>query len=215
LRTDLDQLTARREAVFAGLKDKSIPEIAATTAAASLGRSIFVANCAGCHGADARGALGYPNLTDKDWLFGGTPEQIVETITHGRTAQMPAFGTMLSAETLEALVDFVPYWSDAGLSEAKRERGMKQFAGTCAACHGPDGKGNQAMGAPNLTDDIWLFGGSRKQVRDTIMWGRQGAMPAHENLLAPEEIRVVAAYVWGLSNNPAAPQKAAATSGSP
>ena len=214
MQADLDQLTARRQAVFAGLKDKSIEQIAATPAAASLGRAIFVANCAGCHGADARGALGFPNLTDRDWLFGGAPQQIVETITHGRAAQMPAFGTMLSAEALEALVEFVPFWSDAGLSEARRARGMKQFSASCAACHGADGKGNQAIGAPNLTDDIWLFGSSRNHVRDTIMWGRQAVMPAHENILAPEEIRVVAAYIWGLSNNPASVPNAAA-SGAP
>lgn len=207
MQADLDRLAARRNAIFASLAGKDIPALAKDPAATALGHAVFLNNCAGCHGADARGAIGFPNLTDGDWLYGGTPEAIVASITNGRQGQMPAFGAVLSKEALGALLDFVPYWSDPGLDAGKRARGMTQFAATCAACHGPDGKGNQAIGAPNLTDDIWLHGGGRSRIKETIVWGRKGAMPAHETLLSPDEIRVVAAYVYGLSQAPApAPQ---------
>ncbi|MDE0854780.1 MAG: cytochrome-c oxidase, cbb3-type subunit III [Nevskia sp.] len=200
MQSRLDELTAKRRAVYATLAGKDIPALAKDSSAQSLGRAVFLGNCAGCHGADAHGAIGFPNLTDNDWLYGGEPEQIVETITHGRHGVMPAIGAGLPPEAQQALLDFVPYWSDAKLDPAKREAGMKQFAMTCAPCHGADGKGNQALGAPNLTDNIWLFRGGRDGVRETIMGGRQSTMPAHENILTPDEIRVVAAYVYGLSH---------------
>lgn len=200
MQAQLDQLTAKRRAVYASLAGKDIPALAHDAAAQSLGKAIFLGNCAGCHGTDARGAVGFPNLADKDWLFGGEPEQIVETITHGRHGVMPAIGAGLPPEAQQALLDFVPYWSDAKLDPAKREAGMKQFALTCAPCHGADGKGNVALGAPNLSDDIWLFKGGRDGVRETIMGGRQSTMPAHESILSPDEIRVVASYVYGLSH---------------
>ena len=198
----LEQLTARRKQAYAALSGKDIPALAQDASARTLGRAIFVSNCAGCHGADAHGAIGFPNLTDHDWLYGGQPEQIVETITHGRHGIMPPIGAGLSPEAQKALLDFVPYWSDSKLDPARREAGMKQFALTCAPCHGADGKGLVALGSPNLTDDIWLFRGGEEGVRDTIMHGRQSTMPAHENILSPDEIRIVAAYVYGLSANP-------------
>lgn len=200
MQADLDQLTAKRRAAFAALAGMDIPTLAKNPSAQSLGHSIFLNNCAGCHGADAKGAIGFPNLTDNDWLFGGEPDKIVESITHGREGMMPPFGAALSPEALNALLDFVPHWSDPTLSAEKREAGMKQFMITCAACHGPDGKGNQVIGSPNLTDDIWLFGGTREQVRETITNGRHARMPAHENILSADEIRVVASYVYGLSH---------------
>ncbi len=196
----LDSITAKRRAAFAALAGKDVASLSTDPAALSLGRAVFIGNCAGCHGADARGALGFPDLSDQDWLFGGAPEQIVASITHGREAQMPAFNGILSADALQALLDFVPYWSDAKLSPAKRSTGLQQFQQTCAACHGADGHGNQSLGAPNLSDDIWLFGGSRERVRETILFGRHAQMPAHETILAPDEIRVVAAYVYSLSH---------------
>jgi len=212
MQSQLDQITARRKAAFAGLAGKDIPALARDPSAQSLGKAVFLGNCAGCHGADARGAVGFPNLTDKDWLFGGEPEQIVETITHGRHGAMPPIGAGLAPEAQQALLDFVPYWSDSRLDPARREAGMKQFALTCAACHGPEGKGNVALGAPNLSDDIWLFKGGREGVHETIMKGRQSTMPAHEAILSPDEIRVVAAYVYGLSHGG---QDAATASGQP
>ena len=213
LQGDLDRLTAKRRAAFASLAGLDIPGLAQNPVAHSLGRAIFLNNCAGCHGADAQGAIGFPNLTDDDWLFGGSPEKIVESITHGRQSQMPAFNGALSVDAVNALLDFVPYWSDPKLSAEKREIGMKQFAITCAACHGADGKGNQMIGAPNLTDEIWLFGGGRERVRETILFGRHSVMPAHENILSPDEIRVVAGYVYSLSHR--SDTSMPTTSGSP
>ena len=200
MQANLDRITAHRRAAFAGLAGKDIPALARDPAAQSLGHAVFLNNCAGCHGADARGAVGFPNLADNDWLFGGTPEAIVETITHGRHGVMPPIGLGLQPEAQKTLLDFVPYWSDARLDAGKRDAGMKQFALTCAPCHGAEGKGNQALGAPNLSDDIWLFRGGREGVGETIMKGRQSTMPAHETILTPDEIRVVASYVYGLSH---------------
>lgn len=198
------QLQAKRDAQFASFKDKDVLALSADPAALSLGHSVFVNNCAGCHGADAHGAVSFPNLTDNDWLWGGSPEEIVQTITHGRGAQgatrMPSFKDTLKPDQLQALLDFVPYWADAKLDPAKRERGMQQFAQTCAACHGPDGTGNKLLGSANLTDDIWLYHGGREGVRETLMNGRGGVMPAWDGTLSPDEIRVVAAYVYSLSH---------------
>jgi cytochrome c oxidase cbb3-type subunit 3 len=200
MQADLDQLTAKRRAAYAALAGMDVPTLAQNPAAQSLGHAIFLNNCAGCHGADAKGAIGFPNLTDNDWLFGGDPDKIVESITHGREGMMPPIGAALPPEALNALLDFVPYWSDPKLSADKREAGMKQFMLTCAACHGADGKGNPIIGAPNLTDDIWLFGGGRERVRETLTAGRHAKMPSHESILSPDEIRVVASYVYGLSH---------------
>lgn len=195
----LDELSAQRRAQYAKLKGKSIAELAQDPAALGLGRSIFVANCAGCHGADAHGAIGFPDLADHDTLFGIEPDTILASITNGRGSQMPPFKDALPAETVQALVDFVPYWTDPKLDPARREAGLKAFSGICAACHGADGKGNVAMGAPNLTDDVWLFGGSREQVRNTILHGRSTQMPAHKDILSADELRVIAGYVLSLT----------------
>ena len=195
----LDELTASRQAAFARLKDKSIDELAADSGAQALGKAVFLANCAGCHGPDAMGARGYPNLVDHDWLYGGDAATVQATITHGRNGQMPAFNGSLAPEAVDALVAFIPHWSDPALPASVREAGMKTFSVTCAACHGPEGKGNPLLGAPNLSDDIWLWGGTRKAVRETILFGRQNHMPAHDVLINADEIRVAAAYIKSLA----------------
>lgn len=199
----LDVLTAYRSAAFARLKDQPIDVLARDAGALALGKSVFLANCAGCHGPDAMGARGYPNLTDHDWQYGGSDEAVIASVTHGRNGQMPGFHASLAPDAVDALVAFVPHWSDPGLSPGIREAGMKAFAGVCAACHGADGKGNPALGAPNLTDDIWLWGGTGKTVRDIILFGRQNHMPAHDTLLSGDEIRVAVAYVRSLAQTPA------------
>lgn len=200
----LQELTAQRQAQYAKLAGKSVAELSQDPTARGLGRAVFVANCAGCHGADAHGAIGFPNLADHDSLFGSDPDTILQSITNGRGAMMPPFKDILSAEAVEALVSFLPYWSDPTLDAARREAGLKHFSGICAACHGADGKGNVAMGAPNLTDDVWLFGSRPEQLRDTILKGRSAQMPAHKDILSADELRVVAAYVSALTQ-PAPP----------
>lgn len=200
MKAQLDEIRARRNAVYATLGTRDLPSLAKDPAVASVGRELFVNNCAGCHGADARGALGFPDLTDKDWLYGGTPENILASITNGRNGQMPAFNGAIDPATLTDLVSTVSRWSDPTLDTAIRARGMKQFNITCLACHGPDGKGNTAIGSANLTDDIWLHGGSREQIRETILFGRNSTMPAHKDILSADDIRVVASYVYSLSH---------------
>ena len=195
----LDAVRATRAALHAQFAGRDFAALAADPAAQSLGRELFLGNCAGCHGADARGALGFPNLADGDWLYGGTPEAILASVTHGRRGVMPPFNGVLKPEAVQALVAFVPRWNDPTLDAGTRAAGQRAFAGTCAACHGADGRGNVALGAPNLTDGTWLHGGTPERVRETILFGRTGGMPAHAELLPPEDIRLVSAYVYGLS----------------
>jgi cytochrome c oxidase cbb3-type subunit III len=199
----LDAVNARRAALHEQFRDKDFAALAHDPAAQSLGREVFLRNCAGCHGADARGALGFPNLADADWLYGGTPEAIVVSISAGRRGVMPPFNGMLPADAVKALADFIPRWSDPRLDAGTRAAGLGQYAVTCAACHGADGRGNPALGAPDLTDAIWLYGGTSEHVRQSILFGRSGNMPAHTGLLSADDIRLVAAYVYGLSAPPA------------
>lgn len=201
----LDGLKAQRDRQLAAFRDRDLLALAADPAARAIGRGVFLNNCAGCHGADAKGALGFPNLSDSDWLYGGTPEAIVASVTNGRNGQMPAFNGAIDPQTLDALVRYVARWNDPRLDPALRERAQKQFAITCAACHGPDGHGNPLLGSANLTDAVWLHGGSRERIRETILFGRRSAMPAHEKILTADEIRLVSAYVYGLSHAQAKP----------
>lgn len=195
----LDAIHARRAAAYAQFQGKDFTALASDRAAQSMGREIFLRNCAGCHGADARGALGFPDLTDADWLHGGAPDDILASVARGRRGTMPPFNGALPAEAVKALTDFVPRWSDARLDAGTRAAGLRQFAISCAACHGADGRGNPALGAPNLTDNIWLYGAGADAVRQAILFGRNGNMPAHDGLLSADDIRLVAAYVHGLS----------------
>ncbi|WP_246051519.1 cytochrome-c oxidase, cbb3-type subunit III [Panacagrimonas perspica] len=195
----LAKLTEQRTAQYARYVSYSVDQLAQDAGARSMGRAVFLSNCAGCHGPDARGAIGFPDLTDQDWLYGGDAETLLATIKSGRTSKMPAFNGALSPEQLQALVNFVPFWSDKELDPHAREVGMAAFAGMCAACHGAEGKGNVTLGAPNLTDDVWLFGGSQERVRNSILWGRESHMPAHDTLISPDEQRLVAGYIKSLS----------------
>ncbi len=202
MQQQLAQVQAARNQRYAEFFGKPLAAVAVDPAARALGRGLFMNNCAGCHGADAQGALGFPNLADRDWLYGGTPETILASIRDGRAGQMPNFNAVLKPEVVGDLVSTLARWSDPKLPADVRERGMRQFSYTCAACHGPDGRGNPAIGAPNLTDTIWLHGGSYEQLRQTVLFGRHGNMPAHRDLLTSEEIHLLAAYVYGLSIEP-------------
>ncbi|WP_370309327.1 cytochrome-c oxidase, cbb3-type subunit III [Sinimarinibacterium flocculans] len=196
---DLAALQAKRDALFARFRDQDVAVLAGSADARSLGRELFLNNCAGCHGADARGALGFPDLTDDDWLYGGSAEAIVTSIAQGRAGVMPAFNGTMDAASVEALVTTIVRWSDASLAAETRAAGMARFRTTCIACHGPEGQGNPLIGAPNLTDGVWLHGGNPEQVRHSILFGRRGSMPAHQTLLSADEIHVIAGYVYGLS----------------
>jgi cytochrome c oxidase cbb3-type subunit 3 len=176
-----------------------IEDLARNPDALKMGFRLFVNNCAVCHGSDGGGNPGFPNLTDKDWLYGGTPEKILETITHGRKAAMPAWGALLGEQGIADTAEYVLSLSGAEHDAAKAAVGKKHFDTNCVACHGVDGKGNQLVGAPNLTDDIWLYGGEPATIRQTLRHGRNGVMPAQKDLLKEDRIHLLAAYVYSLS----------------
>jgi len=188
--------------LFAKYAATPIPELVKNKEAVAMGRRIFVNNCAICHGSDGRGNPGFPNLADNDWLYGGSPEQIVASITNGRQGAMPAFGPMLSAEQLDGLVHYVGVLSGQQSADPEKAKiGEQIFKTQCFACHGMDGKGNTALGAPNLTDNVWLYGSAYWDIAKTIREGRNGQMPAHKDLLGDERIHLVATYVYSLSQS--------------
>ena len=185
-------------AKFAGLDLKAV---AADPQARAIGERLFLTYCSQCHGSDARGSKGFPNLTDRDWLYGGAPETIETTILHGRNGVMPPMAAALGGdEGVKNVANYVLSLSGSANDSVAAALGKPKFA-VCAACHGPDGKGNPALGAPNLTDKIWLFGGGLENVTETINKGRNSVMPAHQDLLGPDKVHLLAAYVWSLSND--------------
>ena len=199
---------AKLDEAFASYKGKPIDEIARDPAAVSIGHSIFANTCSGCHGSSAKGAIGYPNLTDDVWHWSGTPDAILPTVMDGREGVMPPWGTVLIGMGGENAVDYVTSYVQS-LSDPKglqnnfmAAQGKPMYEGLCVACHGVDGTGNPTMGAPDLTDDYWLYGDSKAQIAATIRNGRHGVMPAHRELLGETRSRLVAAYVWSLSNGP-------------
>jgi cytochrome c oxidase cbb3-type subunit 3 len=192
--------TANRQyaPIYAAFAGRDVVDLSKDPKALALGHSLFLNNCINCHGSDARGAVGFPNLTDNDWLYGGEPQNIIDTITHGRQGMMPPLGAALGPQGVDELVAYVLSLGGREAPADKVEAGKARFV-LCAACHGADGRGNQTIGAPNLTDDIWLYGGSTAAIRQSIMDGRHGQMPAHQ-WLGDDKIRLLAAYVYSLSH---------------
>jgi cytochrome c oxidase cbb3-type subunit 3 len=209
------------QAHLAGAAKKSIEELAKDPNAMATARNLFALNCSTCHGSDARGAKGFPNLTDSDWLWGGEPDQIYRTIAHGRDNAMPAWDKVLGMNGVEDVLAYVLTLSGskiAGQSLSVAEEvaaGQKTFQTICAACHGVNGKGNPVIGAPNLTDDIWLHGGSIDDIRDSIAHGRVNHMPAHIERLGETRVKLLAAYVYSLSHPQPAEVAKAAANGAP
>ena len=177
---------------------KDIEVIAKDPEAVKVGQRLFLQNCAQCHGSDARGGKGFPNLTDDDWLYGGEALTIKETLMNGRNAAMPAWKDILGEDGINEVTTYVLQLSGRRVNDIDAQAGAERFA-LCAACHGPDGKGLHAFGAPNLTDKIWLYGGSRKAVEDTINNGRNGVMPAWKDVLGEDKIQLISAFVYSLS----------------
>ncbi|HEX7638939.1 MAG TPA: cytochrome-c oxidase, cbb3-type subunit III [Burkholderiaceae bacterium] len=199
-REEQAQADARLAGVYAKYASTPAPELARDKGAMAIGERLFMNNCSGCHGSDARGGRGFPNLTDADWLYGGSPETIVETITHGRQGMMPPMAAALGDDrAVQDVADYVLSLSGAPHDAAAAGRGQAHFI-VCAGCHGADGKGNPAIGAPNLTDDIWLHGSGHAAVVRMIQNGKTNVMPAQERRLTPAQIHVVGAYVWSLSH---------------
>lgn len=188
---------------FAELNAMSVEELATNEKALATGQRLFVSNCGLCHGAAGTGALGFPNLTDNDWLYGGSGDAIKKSILDGRIGAMPAKGLKPDLTDAEAddITAYVVSLSDRTAEKGDAANGKGLFAQACAACHGGDAKGNAGVGAPNLTDNIWLYGGGESQIKFTIEHGRNGVMPAWKDILGEEKVHVLAGYVYSLSQN--------------
>ena len=193
--------------VYARFKTMSAADLAKDSAAMGIGERLFVNNCAQCHGSDAHGSKGFPNLTDSDWLGGSGPEYIAKTVTGGRTGMMPPMAAAVGTpEDVRNVANYVLSLSGSAHNNLAAELGKPKF-GACAACHGADGKGNQALGAPNLTDKVWLHGWGEDAVINMVNAGKVNVMPAFEARLSAEQIQVLAAYVWNLSQSTAVAAK--------
>ncbi len=190
---ELEPLYAR----FASMKPQ---EIAVDPQALAIGERLFMNNCAQCHGSDAHGSKGFPNLTDNDWLHGGSPEKIHETLVLGRVGNMPPMAAAVGTpDEVRNLANYVLSLSGSPHDSLRASLGKPKFA-ACAACHGMDAKGNTALGAPNLTDDIWLHGWGEAAIVNIVNNGKVNMMPAQAEKLTEAQINVLAAYVWGMSN---------------
>lgn len=196
-----DQEDAREDhaEMFTQYLNTPIEELVYDAAAMKMGVRLFANNCAVCHGADGGGNYSFPNLTDNDWLFGGAPEKIKESITQGRNGNMPGWGMIVGEPNVQALTEYVLQLSGQAHDADRAQMAETLFAQNCAACHGANGAGNQLIGAPNLTDDIWLYEGSREAIAYGIRNGRANVMPAQAEQLQPEKIHLLAAYVFSLS----------------
>ncbi len=179
-----------------------IPAVAKDPQALEIGARLFLNTCAQCHGSDAQGVKGFPNLTDKDWLYGGDPQTILATLHDGRNGFMPPMADAVgTADDVLNVANYVLSLSNTPHDGAKAVLGKAKFT-ACAACHGEDGKGNQAMGAPNLTDKTWLYGGNINSIVEGINKGRKNQMPAYNGVIDEDKLHLLAAYVWSLSNSP-------------
>ena len=187
--------------VYAGFANQPPEQLSRDPKAHAIGERLFANNCAQCHGADAKGSKGFPNLADADWLWGGSVDAITETIAKGRQGQMPPMAAAVgTGEDVRNVAHYVLSLSGSPHNSLYAQLGKPKFA-ACAACHGVGGQGNPALGAPNLSDKIWLHGWGEQAVVAMINGGKHNVMPAHGERLTPEQIRVLAAYVWGLSNH--------------
>jgi len=200
-------MEARTKPLYDKYLAMDLKAVAADPQARAMGERLFLNYCAQCHGSDARGSRSFPTLADNDWLYGGEPETIRDSITNGRMGVMPALGPALGEEKVGNVVAYVRSLSGLPNDGLKAQLGKEVFMQNCAACHGPEGKGTQALGAPNLTDKIWLYDSSEATIAEGINKGRHVGidpehkpMPAHKDALGPGKIQVLAAYVWGLSN---------------
>jgi cytochrome c oxidase cbb3-type subunit 3 len=197
---DRAEADARLAAAFAPFAGKSLEALAGNPDALRHGQSIFANNCATCHGSDARGARGFPDLTDELWQWGGSSDAILATVLHGRQAAMPALGATLGGDAgITETAVYVQSLSGQKVDAALAAAGKARFAGICAACHGVEGKGNPMLGAPDLTDRYWLYGGDFATIREGIVNGRNGMMPAHGPIIGETRARLVAAWVLAQS----------------
>ena len=194
-----EKARAQMAPVYAKYTAMKADELARDSVAMGIGQRLFLNTCSGCHGSDGRGSKGFPDLTDKDWLGEGTPEYIKKVIMEGRTGMMPPMGAAVgNADDVRNVANYVLSLSGSAHNNVAAELGRAKFA-ACAACHGAEGKGNPALGAPNLTDKVWLHGWGEQAIVSMVTNGKTNAMPAQGRLLTPEQVHVLGAYVWSLS----------------
>jgi cytochrome c oxidase cbb3-type subunit 3 len=212
--TQIGQLEEENKAAsaeFGPLYDRfaklQVEDLAKRPEAIAVGQKLFLNHCAQCHASDAGGSRGFPNLTDKKWLWGGTPEAIKTSITEGRRGVMPPFGPSLGEQGVKDVAHYVLSLSGSANDSIRKARGEPLFKSSCVACHGPEGKGNPALGAPNLTDGIWLHGSGEQAIIEQVTKGRQNQMPAHKDILSPAKIHLLTAYVYSLSQGGATAAK--------
>jgi cytochrome c oxidase cbb3-type subunit 3 len=192
---------ARAAAYLAPFASMTVAELAADPKAMATANNLFQNNCAPCHGSDGGGAKGFPNLADRSWQWGGDPDTVVATITGGRMAVMPAWEPVIGKEGVDQAVAYVEQISGQSSDPTLAAAGQAVFQTNCSACHGMDGKGNPMLGAPDLTDEIWLYGGDSATLHETISQGRNGQMPAFGERLGPERVKLLAAYATHLSQS--------------
>jgi cytochrome c oxidase cbb3-type subunit 3 len=200
--SEMDRSTRELAPLYAQFTARKPEEVAGDAQAMAIGERLFMNNCAQCHGSDARGSKGFPNLADADWLHGGSPQKIAETIKGGRQGSMPPMAAAVgSADDVKNVAHYVLSLSNSPHDSLRAQLGKSKFT-ACAACHGMDGKGNAALGAPNLTDDTWLHGWGEQAIVAMVNNGKTNVMPAQGGKLTDAQIHVLASYVWGLSNKP-------------
>lgn len=203
-KAEVEKVDAATKPLFDKYLKMDLKAVAADKDAMEMGKRLYQTYCMQCHGADGKGSRGFPNLTDRDWLYGGEPEQIIETISNGRTGVMPAYGgnpdAVGGAAGAKEVAHYVRSLSGLANDSLLASKGKAKFEAACAACHGADGKGMQAVGAPNLTDKVWLYGSSEAAIVETITKGRQNVMPAWKEFLGEGKVHVLSGYVYGLSN---------------
>jgi cytochrome c oxidase cbb3-type subunit 3 len=201
---EIAQANKALEPIYAAFDAQAPEQLAGDPKAMAVGERLFMNNCSQCHGSDARGSKGFPNLTDKDWLHGGSPDKINESITKGRIGQMPPMAAAVGTpDEVRKVAHYVLSLSGSPHDSIRAALGQAKF-GACAACHGADGKGNQALGAANLTDKIWLHGWGEEAIVAMVNAGKINQMPAQEGRLTPSQIHVLTAYVWGFTHKPLA-----------
>ncbi|CAB0149948.1 Cbb3-type cytochrome c oxidase subunit CcoP2 [Pseudidiomarina piscicola] len=196
----MDAADERFGPIFEAYAQQPIEELAKDPEANEIGQRLFLQNCAQCHGSNAMGGKGFPNLTDDNWLYGGSADAIKTTLLQGRQGQMPSFKAQFDEQQITELATYVLSLSGRKVDPELAAAGKANFA-VCSACHGQDGKGNQQLGAPNLTDNVWLYGASQAAIEETLMNGRNGVMPAWKDILGEDKVHVISAYVYGLSND--------------
>ncbi len=198
-KAEVEKMNATVKPLFDKFMAMDVKAVAGDKQAKEMGKRLFDTYCMQCHGADARGAKGFPNLTDADWLYGGEPEQIKQTIEAGRLGVMPPHA-QLGADTIKDLANYVRSLSGLPNDSVRTAKGKDAFASSgCSGCHGPEGKGMHAIGAPNLTDKVWLYGSSEATIVETITNGRQNKMPAWKEFLGDAKVHLLTGYVYSLS----------------